>query len=245
MALATQNYFADQPGKLPQLLGFIQEGRLIPQTDSLQQVTLAFQPLADGITFQVAATFLDRVESGSPNLVRWTKLPVGNPLGHAASGGPIVISRITGPVAQVAPGTFVVRLNRLESTGDRRSHDIWLLASQPGDARYKSAVQQALLRLQPNTDGAVQHLTSPEIPDQPAGTRSLKLAATSDAKVPVEYYVREGPAEVEGDTLRFTPIPPRSRFPVAVTVVAWQWGRAVEPKLKTAAPVERTFYLVK
>ena len=33
----------------------------------------------------------------------------------------------------------------------------------------------------------------------------------------------------------------RARFPVNVTVVAWQWGRGAEPRVKTAAPVERTF----
>jgi len=26
-----------------------------------------------------------------------------------------------------------------------------------------------------------------------------------------------------------------------VTVVAWQWGRGIEPKVKTASPVERMF----
>jgi hypothetical protein len=45
--------------------------------------------------------------------------------------------------------------------------------------------------------------------------------------------------------LRFTAIPPRSRFPVKVTVVAWQWGRSIEPKLKSADPVERTFWIDK
>jgi len=71
----------------------------------------------------------------------------------------------------------------------------------------------------------------------------IKLAASSDANVPVCFYVREGPAQIVGDTLRLMPIPPRTRFPVAVTVVAWQYGRSTEPKLKSAEPVERTFYI--
>ena len=75
------------------------------------------------------------------------------------------------------------------------------------------------------------------------GTASLKLHATSDAKVPVYFYVREGPAEIVGDTLKFTPVPPRAKFPVKVAVVAWQWGRSIEPKLKTAEPVERAILL--
>jgi hypothetical protein len=56
--------------------------------------------------------------------------------------------------------------------------------------------------------------------------------------------VREGPAQIDRDVLRFTPIPPRSRFPVEVTVVAWQWGRSAAPKLKAATAVERTFSIV-
>jgi hypothetical protein len=59
--------------------------------------------------------------------------------------------------------------------------------------------------------------------------------------VPVYYYVREGPAEVDGDVLKFTKIPLRAKFPVKVTVVAWQYGRSIEPKLKTVEPVTREF----
>jgi hypothetical protein len=55
--------------------------------------------------------------------------------------------------------------------------------------------------------------------------------------------VREGPAEVDGDTLKFTAIPPKAKFPVKVTVVAWQHGRSSEPKLKTAEPVAREFLI--
>ena len=245
MAMATQNYRADQIGKRPQLLGFVQDGHIVPQSDTHNQITLRFEPNEDGVTFKLAATFLDKVEAGSKNLTRWTELPVGAPLGHATGGGPIVISPITGHVKQIGADTFAVSLNRADSTIDRRANDVWLLASQPGDGTYKSALQQALMHIAPNTQGADQHITFPEIPSQTAGTHSLELAATSDAGAKVCFYVREGPAELDGDTLTFTPIPPRARFPVKVTVVAWQWGRSGAPQLKTAAPVERSFDLVK
>src|SRR5690606_38551351 len=112
------------------------------------------------------------------------------------------------------------------------------------DARHKSMVQQLVVRATPNTEGAPQRLTFPVIEDQPAGLDSLKLAATSDAGAPVSYYVVEGPAEIEGDTLRFTAIPPRTKYPVKLTVVAWQFGRPVEPRLMTAEPVERSLPLL-
>jgi hypothetical protein len=40
-------------------------------------------------------------------------------------------------------------------------------------------------------------------------------------------------------------IPPRSKFPIEITVVAWQWGHGGDSPVKTATPVERTFSIVK
>lgn len=238
--------FNSRCGQVPQLLGFVQDGKIVPQTETHQQVNLKFEPQADGVTFQLQATFLDSVADGSKNLPRWARLPVGSPLGHATGGGPVKISRISGPVEQLSADTFAVRFNRSSIPADRRAGDIWLLASQPGDAKYKSAVQQALLKIPIRlTEGAEQHITFPTIPDQQSGTKSVKLKATSDAGVPVYYYVREGPAEMGGDILNFTAIPPRATFPVQVTVVAWQYGRAIEPKIKSAEPVMQTFSIVK
>ena len=244
-AEAVQNYRADQIGRKPQLLGFVQDGEVVPQVEAHEQVRLRFEPEADGITFHVQTTFLTAVDGGSHNLPRWTGLLAGTPLGHATGGGPIEVSRIIGPATKTGDDTFVVALDRVSSTGDKRANDVWLLASQPGDAEYKSAVQQALLRLTPNTQGSAQRMTFPEIGDQKEGVKTVKLNATSDAGVPVHYYVREGPAEMDGDSLRFTEIPPRSRFPVKVTVVAWQFGRGTGVGLKSAASVECSFSIVR
>jgi hypothetical protein len=148
-------------------------------------------------------------------------------------------------VRQIDDDTFAISLNRTASTVDRRANDIWLLATQAGDGHYKSILQQALMRIKPNTSGTDQHITFPAIPDQAAGATRVRLAATSDSGATVSYYVREGPAEINGDILIFTPIPPRAKYPVKVTVVAWQWGRATGTRLKTATPVERTFCLIK
>jgi hypothetical protein len=243
-AEAVQHYRADQVGKKPQLLGFVQDGKVVPQIDVHEQVRLRFEPEPDGVTFHVHATFLDTVDGGSHNPPRSTGLPGGSPLGHATGGGLITVTRIAGPVVQMDADTFRLSLNRA-SVDDKRAHDIWLLASQPGDAEYKSAVQQALMRASVNTAGAGQHITFPEILDQKAGAKTVALKASSDAGGQVHYYVREGPAEIDGDTLHLTPLPPRSRLPVKVTVVAWAWGHSSEPKLQTAEPVVRTFSLVR
>ena len=83
----------------------------------------------------------------------------------------------------------------------------------------------------------------PQPADVKVGTvGEVSLGAKSNSGLKVRYYVREGPAEIVGDSLRFTSIPPRSRFPVKVTVVAWQWG---DRQINTAEPVERSFLIVR
>jgi hypothetical protein len=231
VALATQNYLADQPGKLPQLLS-ITDGQTPVEKGCGEPVTPRFIPMEDGVTFHLKTSFLD-VVSHNGNAARWAYLPAGSPLGHATGGGPIVLHKIVGPAIQTAPDTFAFSMNRVNSTEDRRYSDIWVWASHPGDAKYKSIVQQAMIRVPPFTEGAEQHIAFPEIPDQKAGTKSIQLKATSDSGRKVYYYIREGPAEIEGDVLKFTKIPPRAKYPVKVTVVVWQLGSAGDPKLKT------------
>ena len=243
-AWVIQNYCAGQTGKSPQLLGFVQDGKIVPQTAVHQQVNLKFEPDADGVTFHETGTFLDSVDGGSPNPAHWTGLPSGSPIGHASSGK-VVVSHIDGPFTKIDENTFRVRYDRVASTTDRRNADLWLLAEHAGDGKYKNAVQQALLKLPAFNEGREQHIEFKSIPDQKIGIAKLNLDATSDSGRPVNFYVREGPAEVASDVLRFTKIPPRSKLPMRVTVVAWQLGRSAEPKLKTAALVTREFYLTK
>jgi hypothetical protein len=243
MAQFMETSYARERGKLPQLTGFIQDGKTVAiNPKAFELVHLKFPPVDATLTFQLQGTFLNTVPSGNPEL--WTGLTNGTAIGHATGGGPVRLSRITGPVEQLGLDTFAIRFNRLSLPFDRRTGDVWLVASHPGDAKYRSAVEQALMTIPIRlTDGAEQKITFPKIPDQKAGTELLALNATSSAGVPVYYYVREGPAEVDGDVLKFTSLPPRTKFPVQVTVVAWQYGRTVEPKLQSAAPVERTFFI--
>ncbi len=243
MARATEAIYAEQREKLPQLLGVADHESPVAQGNG-EPVTPRFLPEADGLTFRLRAGFLDTVPATSGKAALWTGLPVGAALGHAAGGGPITLSRIVGPFVQLAPDTFQLRFGRAEHTANRRNHDLWLVAAHPGDEHHRGIVQQAMVRVAPVTDGAKQTIDFPAIPGQTLGAATLKLGATSDAGLPVSYYVLEGPAEIEGDTLRFTAVPPRAKFPVKITVVAWQFGRAPEPRVNTAARVERVFHLL-
>ncbi len=242
MARETESIHEGQRGKLPQLIG------VAAKTDPAnlqcgEPVEPAFVPMEDGITFQLHADFLDDVPSNNPKATLWTGLPAGSSLGHATGGGPIVFNRIVGPFIQTGPDTFQLRFGRAEYTEHRRNNDMWIVASHPGDDRYCGIVQQTKVHAAPNVAGSPQSLTFPQIPDMPAGTVELKLNASSSSGLPVAYYVREGPAEIDGDTLRFTALPPRCRFPVAVTIVTWQFGHAHEPAVQSAPRVERTFFL--
>ncbi|MEI8036996.1 MAG: hypothetical protein WCJ14_01275 [Verrucomicrobiota bacterium] len=243
-ARAIHNYMAGQPGKLPQLLSVTSEGQSLAEGCG-EPVTPRFVPGEDGITFRVQSTFMDFVPgdaSHNPNAARWAYATAGAKLGHATGGGPIQLHKIVGPAEWVAPNTFELRLNRLNWANPERGSSIWIWASHPGDDTYKAIVQQASITVPPNREGTDQNIVFPEIADQPVSQMTVRLDATSDARAKVYYYVAEGPAVIEGDHLRLTRIAPRAKFPVKVTVVAWQHG--LPGKLKTAEPVARTFQLL-
>jgi hypothetical protein len=247
LAKATEKYEAADRGLKPQLVGYEQDGQMVPQRNEHLQVDLKFEPEADGVTFKLSGDFYDSVPGGSPRPTGWAGQPVGSPIGHAANSNAISIDPICGPVKKISPDTFMVRFQKETLlTTNARNYELVFAATHPGDTEYKPAVQQAHMFIPArNTEGMEQHIMFSEIPNQKFGTKSLKFNATSDANVPVYYFVREGPADIDGDILKFTPISPRAKYPVKVTVVAWQYGRSIEPKLKTAEPVERTFYIVK
>ena len=246
MARETERYEAQFRGLKPQLVGFMQDGKMAVQTDTHLQVTLKYEPAADGVTFKLLTGFYDTVPAGSPRLPGWTGLPVGTPLEHADTSS-ISVDRVCGPFEKLSANTFAVRFQRdTLLVTNAKDCELVFAAAHPGNAEFKPAVQQAHMFIPTqNTTGAEQHLSFPPIANQKFGAKPVKLNATSDANVPVYYFVREGPAEVEGGVLKFTPVPPRGKFPVKVTVVAWQYGCSVEPKLKSAAPVERSFLILK
>jgi hypothetical protein len=116
-----------------------------------------------------------------------------------------------------------------------------MAATHPGDERYKPAAQQAELDVPlPNTEGADQTISFCAMPDQKVGADP----ATSSANVPVSYFLRQGPGQLDCHKLTLIHIPPSAKFPVKVTVFLWQYGRATEHVLKSAEPVERSFMIL-
>lgn len=183
---------------------------------------------ADGITFTVKCTMLDKLPD---NFYRAGKnLP--------QSAGPVETEWVCGQFKPLGNSRFQIALDRSwNSTAN------YIGIRKKGNNEIREIFQPCGLTLQKNNEGKPQVIIFQKIPDVPAGTRTLRLSAHSDAGLPVKFFVVSGPAIIKNDRLIFTQIPPRTIFPVAVTVAAWQWGRNTEPKVKTANLIKQTFYI--
>ena len=230
MADATEKYYANERGKTEQYIGFEQKGKLITfNPKSHVRMSPSFQPEADGVTFHLKAVYTDTLR---------------NEYSKEHSTHPIRMSRICGPVEVVNDTTFTVRFYRMGLDNPKRTGGICLMASVKQDHKYRSAVQQVEIRIPyQNKEGISQRIIFPKLSDVKASVKEISLNGTADSGLPVYYYVKEGPAEIKGDKLVLTKIPPRAKFPVKVTVVAWQYGRSGEPKVQTAEAVEQSFYI--
>lgn len=229
MANVTEQFYAKARGKIDQHIGFKQNGKILQPVKTHANYQLKFLPLDDGISFTLSSFFADTSRV----------IPV---TGFAKTT--LEIDRICGPVKKINDSTFQINFYRMGFNNSKRSNDIWLLAHNKGDDKFKSIIQQINMRFPlVNKDGSEQKITFLQIKDQKLGVQSIALAASSSAGVPVSFYVKEGPAYVDGNSLRFTTIPPCAKFPVKVTVIAWQYG--IQNKLKSAEPIEQIFYILK
>lgn len=181
--------------------------------------------------FAVASGFLQSIPESF--------VGAGAPLAKAPTAP--AVEWLCGPFAPVGGGRFRIALDRTWKTGAAS----YLAVVHPAGGGARFGVQPAAVRLLPNIEGAAQSITFDPIPEVKVGTKSIDLTATSDAGLAVNFFIVSGPASVRGNKLEFSDIPPRARFPVAVTVAAWQWGRHQEPKIKTAEIMRQTFYLVR
>jgi hypothetical protein len=221
--LSTANWNA-----APQFVGFVAGEGCRTEPFALNSVTKLFVQ-GDG-TFSIRAELFDKIPEGF--------VAAGEPLARAP--GEPIIEWICGPVAPLGNGKFKIALDRLWGAGGA----CYLIGRHEGDAQTRRTVQPLHVTLTPNSEGTPQTITFDPIADVKVGTKTLPLSARSDANLPVEYFVVSGPAVIRDGKLEFTPVPPSAKLPLEVTVAAWQWGRASEPKVRTAAIVRQTFHLV-
>jgi hypothetical protein len=217
--------FADKDGKVfPYTFNGITWIPINKKPGATPLPTPVLETEADGITFTLKGALLDALP---PNFVG-----AGETLAKAP-GAPSV-EWLCGCVEPLGGDRWRMALDRTWPS------PIYLAVRHAGTDSIRAVVQPGQIARDNHSDGVSQKITFEKIPDVKAGTKSLPLRATSDAGLPVQFYVVVGPATVEGDRLVFTRVPPRTKFPVTVTVAAWQWGRGIEPKVRTAEIVRQT-----
>ena len=229
LAKRTDAYAAMNVGRKPQMLSFVENGKVLPASWNVG-IKPTFE--ADGETIRVQAAFLDR----------WPEktLGAGMPLGHAATGTIHyqLIGGWNGGGEQTGPDTFKVRPSCFGGPGG----GLMLIASHDGDGQYGYTEMAGTLNVPDRfKEGTAQTIDFPQPADVPAGAKDVTLSASATSGLEVSYTVIAGPAEVVGNRLTFTALPPKSPRPVTILVQAWQRGRPIEPLVKTAEPVVRSF----
>lgn len=186
---------------------------------------------SDGLTFSVKPVMLEKIPAN---------FAVGAGENLAQSHAKPVLEWVCGQYKPVGNNQFRITLDRSwPATAN------YLGVRVAGNDSVRAVFQPCNLTLPKNTTGKVQKIAFEKIHDVQAGTKFITLRATSDSGLPVRFYVVAGPAIIEDNKLIFIKIPPRTKFPVEVTVAAWQWGRSTEPKVKMAEIVQQTFYIVR
>ena len=228
MAELTETIYRREQNKKAQAVSFAQNGILCTYDEKAHvRIGAKFLPESDGVTFHLKAIYVNDDY---------------NSLATSHAEIEPKITPICGPVQQINDTTFRVSFYGMGMHNRRRTGHICLIASSDGDKRYKSAVQELSLHIPyRNEEGKAQSIIFPKIADVKQGAEFIALNATSDAGLPVYYYVKEGSARVVGNRLEFTKMPPRAKLPMKVTVVAWQYG--VAGVVQTAEPVEQEFFI--
>jgi hypothetical protein len=184
----------------------------------------------DGITFHLKGVLLDQVPDTFVGSGAGEKL--------AKTPGEPVLEWVSGCVESLGHGVFRLAPDR------NWPNSVNLAVRQPGTDFVRPVVQPASLRQDFNQEGAPQTITFDPLPDVKMGAASVPLKATASSGLPVRFFVDSGPAVVRGDHLEFTPIPPKAKYPITVTVGAWQFGRWQEPKVKRAEIVKISFKIM-
>ena len=186
---------------------------------------------SDGITFTIKSKKLDQI-----------------PASFVAAGEKLALSA-TEPVIEWGCGQFEPLGNgkfriALDRTWPNAAN--YFIIRQKGNDKIRDVVAPIGFDIKKvrNTEGKAQMISFNPIADVKVGTKSIDLLAKSDAGLAVGFYVVSGPAIIKDGKLIFTQIPPRSHFPITVTVAAWQWGRNTEPKVKMAEIVKQSFNIL-
>jgi len=120
----------------------------------------------------------------------------------------------------------------------------YLIVREAGNEKYRTSVQPGRLTFKEITTGVENVITFPTIPNQKLNHfTKIPLNAKSSSGLNVKYFIKTGPARiVKQNQLIIEPdsIPPRAKFPLTITITAYQLGSETST-IKTATAVSRTF----
>lgn len=236
MAEATVAYHARGFGKKDQFIRWKDAYNL---DAGVRHFFSTIQWVSDGQTFEVHPVYADQYPLPQSTGPRWSD--AGKPVGHSTA--PILVKSVSGPLVAASANTLRIRYDNLSPATEAVRPTF--LAFSAGDAEYRYTEQVGMLSrgFSGLKSGKAQTITFPPIGNLKARSGPIKLAATSDAGLPVEYYVAQGPAVIVDGRLSIAELPLRATYPIAVKVVACQFGRGVEPLVQTAQPVEQTIQI--
>jgi hypothetical protein len=228
------HHVTHQLTKKPQQLGFVQPDGQVMTRGGMYRFRPTF--VDDMGTFTIEARFIDHLDGN--NLY-----PDGTQLGNQE--GEIRYHVNSGGLRQVGPNAFRVCPHAGPIRSQGNPWEPTIVATVLGNAQYRPAEAAAHVDIDIlNTKGAIQTLDFPPIPDQSASKSDpIVLRATASSGLPVQYTVTTGPAIVTGNTLMLTAIPIQAKFPIRVTVAAFQWGRSHAQPIQSIGPIERTFLI--
>lgn len=169
---------------------------------------------------------------------RWGR--AGESVGH--STGEIAIKHVSGPITVAGKHRFGIHYNELAPATE--SARVTFMAFSRGDDDYRYTERVGMISKLRIEEGRSQKISFPDIGDLTSNSAPVELSATSDAGLAVRYHVAYGPAAIVGGKLTIKDLPRRTPLPITVKVVAWQFGRALAPRVQTANPVEQSLKIV-
>jgi hypothetical protein len=237
MAEATIAYHADGLGKRDQFLRW-EDPHWVDAGARFFFTKLKW--VEPGHAFQVHPVYADAYPTQyNGRGPRWYR--AGMPAGRSAAQ--IRVRPVGGPVVATSPNTLRIQFDALAPADEKGR--VTFLAFSPGDDAYRCTEQVGMMPrgFSGFNKGRPQQIAFPCPNDLRADGDPVTLSASSDCGLPVEYYVAHGPARIVGDQMMIAELPRRATFPIAVKVVAWQFGRGIEPLVATAAPVAHTIHI--
>lgn len=191
---------------------------------------IPYETQADGTTFTLKPVFWKAI----PDTFKFG----GTVLGKSNNQPKVIL--LCGNAKHVSNNTFKIAPER-----SFKAASTYFVVRTEGNDQYRTSVEPGQVVITLNDKGLTQTITFDTLKNVPLKTKSVIIHAVATSKMPVSFFVKSGPAFLKGNQLIFTSIPPATRFPVKVTVVAYQWGRTQQPQIQTAPFVERTFYIIK